>query len=767
MPPKRKAAAAGGSIANKSSQPTSLAKPKQKRQSISLLDMIIDTDSEDEVVVNVAGKARNKRTSSNTSALPARKKTKVQEIEESKVIQKSKGKTKAVVSIGSEDEEPKKEDEQKKPKRGGKTAASPTANLKRIARRAAPAEGPPAEQSDEGDEKEDTILPKRGGGREKPVAAFGNMRSRKKIPAPEPKPQTEEGSDGEEDVEDSEKLQRGGQRKKPVTSTTTATKTGKKMATSVPVPDSDTEEELDGDKYKEPEKPKRGGNRKKVAAHSNGRIVKKVGRSKAGLVSASEPESESESEPEDDRVDEPVSNRRGKKPTVTKGEVTIVGEPRPAALSSRGKKTVQGSKTEQQDDEDDEEDEDTVIDNPVSKPKRGALAKATAAAKNEKKLKEVDEIAETQMEPEMIERDDVDDLEVAPTPTQVHSGNKNVKNSKAIGTKGNNRGIHKSVQEESLDDCSVRFAAIQNQRKIYGTIIEQSRAAFEENKATDAEKTLEAFKKKTDDALKDAEKVINVLQEDLNRQRLLANESRALKKVIKTKDAEIAKYQGKIAELNKMVQASQKDNQVLMAKLTAAQSKTVPGSAVKGSNAIGRGVLQGPKSGSVAVDDSWTARVKEELYGDLTNLIIMGVKKESETRSFDCLQTGTNGTLHFKLCVRENPGASQTRKQNPPSANANGQDDEDEEMEFIFIPLLDSERDATVISLLPEYLRDEIQFSRDHAVNFYQKISMVLTKPISQEAGSEDEDATEDDNETTRFVGEETTMANETTIDDD
>jgi hypothetical protein len=56
MPPKRKAAAAGGSIANKSSQPTSLAKPKQKRQSISLLDMIIDTDSEDEVVVNVAGK---------------------------------------------------------------------------------------------------------------------------------------------------------------------------------------------------------------------------------------------------------------------------------------------------------------------------------------------------------------------------------------------------------------------------------------------------------------------------------------------------------------------------------------------------------------------------------------------------------------------------------------------------------------------------------------------------------------------------------------
>lgn len=119
---------------------------------------------------------------------------------------------------------------------------------------------------------------------------------------------------------------------------------------------------------------------------------------------------------------------------------------------------------------------------------------------------------------------------------------------------------------------------------------------------------------------------------------MLAAESRALKHRLSSKETEITKLHTRVAELTKAVATASKEQQVLQAKL----SVQVPGSAVK----PGRGPLVGI-GGAAGADQQWVQRVKEELYGDLTNLMIVSVKKESESRLFECLQTGANGGSMF------------------------------------------------------------------------------------------------------------------------
>ena len=53
--------------------------------------------------------------------------------------------------------------------------------------------------------------------------------------------------------------------------------------------------------------------------------------------------------------------------------------------------------------------------------------------------------------------------------------------------------------------------------------------------------------------------------------------------------------------------------------------------------------------------------------------------------------------------------------------------------EFQYTPRLDSNRDRDLISLLPEYLTDEITFSRTNAAMFYGRVVSCLTKKRSAE----------------------------------
>lgn len=82
---------------------------------------------------------------------------------------------------------------------------------------------------------------------------------------------------------------------------------------------------------------------------------------------------------------------------------------------------------------------------------------------------------------------------------------------------------------------------------------------------------------------------------------------------------------------------------------------------------------------------------------------------------------GTNGgivALHFKLAVAND-------------SDGNGSSYED--TEFQYTPRLDSNRDRDLLELLPDYLSEEITFSRMNAAKFYGRVVETLTKKRIEE----------------------------------
>ncbi|CAD0108442.1 unnamed protein product [Aureobasidium uvarum] len=135
---------------------------------------------------------------------------------------------------------------------------------------------------------------------------------------------------------------------------------------------------------------------------------------------------------------------------------------------------------------------------------------------------------------------------------------------------------------------------------------------------------------------------------------------------------------------------SQNESKALTAKLEAARktnaaSDKVPGSAVK---KIEHGKTHGASAESVKEN-----ALKEELYRDLTGLIITSVKRKDGEDEYSCIQTGRNG-------------------------------------KFAYEPLLDANRDADLMDILPDYLTEEICFPRNHAVKFYTKVVESMTKRV-------------------------------------
>lgn len=105
--------------------------------------------------------------------------------------------------------------------------------------------------------------------------------------------------------------------------------------------------------------------------------------------------------------------------------------------------------------------------------------------------------------------------------------------------------------------------------------------------------------------------------------------------------------------------SAQTEVKALQSKLTAARNTAaslesaaakVPGSAVKG----------GANRTNVAVAaNTEVAQLKEDLYSDLTGLIIRDVKKGDTETLYDCIQTGVNGSefvLAFSSAI--SPGVS-------------------------------------------------------------------------------------------------------------
>ncbi|KAL4803976.1 chromosome segregation protein Csm1/Pcs1-domain-containing protein [Aspergillus unguis] len=208
--------------------------------------------------------------------------------------------------------------------------------------------------------------------------------------------------------------------------------------------------------------------------------------------------------------------------------------------------------------------------------------------------------------------------------------------------------------------------------------------------------------------------LIESMKAELEAQRALGQKSRSLQKELRERDEEVAKLTAEAEQSTSQLAAAQNEVKALQTKLAAARNTAAtleqaavkaPGSAIKGGNNRANAAAN-----AEAAQAAQFAQLKEDLYSDLTGLIIRDVKKRDEDCLYDCIQTGVNGTLHFKLVV-------------PHVSSANY-----ETAEFQYIPLLDENRDRELVDILPEYLTVDITFVRSQASKFYTRVIDALTK---------------------------------------
>ncbi|ROW09749.1 hypothetical protein VMCG_02416 [Cytospora schulzeri] len=236
----------------------------------------------------------------------------------------------------------------------------------------------------------------------------------------------------------------------------------------------------------------------------------------------------------------------------------------------------------------------------------------------------------------------------------------------------------------------------------------------------EAEKNFDRLKKQTEEKTQSSNELIASLKSDLTAHKQLAKEGKKTQQQLEASEAKIDSLQAHVTEITTSLAEAKTEIKSLTMKLNAARAAEatataqvqvatarVPGSAMKPSAMGARGLDQ------AQVQATQTGKMKENLYSDLTGLVVTGVKRDGPEDVYDCIQTGRNGTLHFKLAI----------------ANENSDENMDE-AEFQYKPQLDEHRDRELIELLPEFLADEISFPRAHAAKFYSRVLKSLTEKV-------------------------------------
>ncbi|EFX03447.1 chromosome segregation protein [Grosmannia clavigera kw1407] len=242
----------------------------------------------------------------------------------------------------------------------------------------------------------------------------------------------------------------------------------------------------------------------------------------------------------------------------------------------------------------------------------------------------------------------------------------------------------------------------------------------------EAERNFERLKRQGDERVKISDELIASLRAELATYRDLAKEGARAKREWDACEARAAELQGRVDQLTAALGDAKAEARSLTTKLAAARTSVaegvaagavagvVPGSAMK--KMAGHGGLAADRAAAAAAAAaSQVVQLKENLYGDLTGLLVYSARRDGSRELYDCIQTGRSGSLHFKLCI-----------DNDSSHGRDGGGDDDNESQFVYMPQLDASRDADLISRLPDYLVEEISFPRAQAAKFYSRVVQSL-----------------------------------------
>ncbi|KAI1425277.1 hypothetical protein F5Y12DRAFT_747637 [Xylaria sp. FL1777] len=265
-----------------------------------------------------------------------------------------------------------------------------------------------------------------------------------------------------------------------------------------------------------------------------------------------------------------------------------------------------------------------------------------------------------------------------------------------------------SASDSELNDPTLRRRIGELTRK--HEALEAKYRDLREIGVQEAERNFDRLKKQGEERANTDKQLIATLKAQLAGETEVAKDAEQLQKQLEESQKKVEELQGKLDGMHGSLAEAKTEIKTLSTKLTAARSAEsanvkVPGSAMKNAYANNRHVA------SAAEAAAQLAHKKENLYGDLTGLLVCGVKRENDEEVFDCVQTGRNGTLHFKLSIG-NDGSS----------------DKFEDAQFMYMPQLDGARDEELIDTLPDYLVEEITFPRLHAAKFYSRVVKALSE---------------------------------------
>lgn len=170
----------------------------------------------------------------------------------------------------------------------------------------------------------------------------------------------------------------------------------------------------------------------------------------------------------------------------------------------------------------------------------------------------------------------------------------------------------------------------------------------------EAEANFERLRVQTDARAEAAADLIASLKKELSLQKTLTADATSICTQIEGRDADLAKTRALADSLSTSLAEAQNENKTLQAKLAASRSMSTaveslgsktPGSATRARQQQTAGMKTLIMGSAEAAQAAQIAQLKEDLYSDLTGLILRGVDRMEETDVYDCLQTGRNGSM--------------------------------------------------------------------------------------------------------------------------
>ena len=162
----------------------------------------------------------------------------------------------------------------------------------------------------------------------------------------------------------------------------------------------------------------------------------------------------------------------------------------------------------------------------------------------------------------------------------------------------------------------------------------------------EATANMEKLRKQCEATTQASNELVASIKKELAMQAPTVQEARKLKKHIQTQEADAVQLRKNNTDLSTALTSARNEIKSLQAKLAAARNSSV---AAESSRTPARDARSTAAIRSVVTNTSeaaQTAQMKEELYSDLTGLIVRGVKRGDDGDTYDCIQTGRNGSKY-------------------------------------------------------------------------------------------------------------------------